>query len=110
MKKRGSCGLKQARYETSCRLLAARCLEVQNSFTYVGTVIRLPAPVSAVVSMICVAFPNSRKAANCSAKERPTSIDRAGRAANGNSKFCSSNIGQRRYLRNYSLTTTNVFV
>src|SRR5688500_14272997 len=37
MKKRGSCGLKHARYDTSCRLCAARCLLVQNSLTNVST-------------------------------------------------------------------------
>src|SRR5688572_31633911 len=39
MKNRGSWGLKQARYETSCRLCAARCLLVQNSLTKVSTTI-----------------------------------------------------------------------
>ena len=39
MKKRGSCGLKHARYETSWRLCAARCLLVQNSLTSVSTTI-----------------------------------------------------------------------
>src|SRR5580765_6212275 len=37
MKNLGSWGLKHARYDTSCRLLAARCLLVQNSLTRVST-------------------------------------------------------------------------
>src|SRR5688572_11172162 len=41
MKNRGSCGLKQARYETSWRLFAARCRLVQNSLTNVSTTIGL---------------------------------------------------------------------
>src|SRR5438046_739966 len=39
MKNLGSCGLKHARYDTSWRLLAARCLLVQNSLTSVSTTI-----------------------------------------------------------------------
>ena len=34
MKNRGSCGLKQARYESSWRGFACRCRAVQNSATY----------------------------------------------------------------------------
>src|SRR5262245_45621914 len=37
MKNRGNCGLKQARYETSCSGCACRCLAVQNSFSNTGT-------------------------------------------------------------------------
>src|SRR3954471_5192183 len=37
MKNLGSCGLKHARYDTSWRLFAARCLLVQNSLTSVST-------------------------------------------------------------------------
>src|SRR5205809_536912 len=42
-KKRGNCGLKHARYEISCRLLAARCFDVQNSLMHTGTA-SLPSP------------------------------------------------------------------
>src|ERR1700722_1092814 len=66
MKKRGSCGLKQAREETSCRLLAARCLAVQNSFTHVGTERVSPLKSLADVCISRVAAPNSLNWANCS--------------------------------------------
>ena len=42
MKNAGNWGLKQARYEISCRLLAARCLLVQNSFVSTGTITPVP--------------------------------------------------------------------
>jgi hypothetical protein len=53
MKKRGSCGLKQARYDTSWRLFAARCLLVQNSLTSVSTTIgRLASPMLVTVCSV----------------------------------------------------------
>src|SRR5262245_22786180 len=66
MKKRGSCGLKQARYEISCRLLAARCLLVQNSLTSVSTTIgRFARPT--LVTARAVGRPFQRKArSSCS--------------------------------------------
>src|SRR2546423_1752309 len=51
MKKRGSCGLKHARYDTSWRLLAARCLLVQNSLTRVSTMIGRRASPTLVTSL-----------------------------------------------------------
>src|SRR5215510_14165397 len=62
MKNRGSCGLKHARYDTSCRLLAARCRLVQNSLTSVSTTIgrRLARPT--LVICFRVARPFQRNA------------------------------------------------
>ncbi len=55
MKNRGSCGLKQARYEISWRLCAARCRLVQNSLTNVGTAATRPSASAAVVIVSTVA-------------------------------------------------------
>src|SRR5262245_61224362 len=80
MKKRGSCGLKQARYETSCRLLAARCLEVQNALVKVATSSASPAPVKTAVAPATVFGPRSnRKCRSASASVRLSRVsnDRA---------------------------------
>ena len=57
MKKRGSCGLKQARYEISCRLCAARWRLVQNSFTNVGTRTTRPSGRSAAAVTVSTVAP-----------------------------------------------------
>ena len=54
MKNRGSCGLKQARYEISWRLCAARCRLVQNSLTNVGTCTMRPSGRAAAVTVSTV--------------------------------------------------------
>src|SRR5688572_18077441 len=84
MKNRGNCGLKQARYETSCRLFAPRCAAVQNSFTNVGTFTR---PSALKVSVTKVFEPNPSKPRNSAAK----SFGRGGASKSGNSS--SFNIG-----------------
>src|SRR6185295_4780404 len=61
MKKRGSWGLKQARYEISWRLCAARCLEVQNSLVNVLTCTEAPASLVTTSRSVAVAVPSQRK-------------------------------------------------
>ena len=80
MKKRGSWGLKHARYEISWRLCAARCLDVQNSLVNVLTCTGAPASLVTRSRSVAVAAPFQRKLRTDSSKARG-SCSSSGRSA-----------------------------
>src|ERR1700674_5305323 len=89
MKKRGNCGLKQARYETSWRELAWRWRAVQNSFTKAGISRVWPSGPPNAVASLRVGWPNSRKAASSAGRDWRRAVGGLGGKANGSSRVSS---------------------